>query len=480
MHQKLTYVIYFILIFVSRIYGSSQPDTIYYDNGNPLRIDITQNALFGVRFTPAQSFTLTTINIMVLNEYNADNGCNLWVAQDNAGMPVWPATFVGQIPAPLPDRQWIQFELAGPMYFEGDFFIIAQQKGGPYPSDSFWMGIDYGTTTNRTKKSYNNGQFWQTETQGDALIRALGQYGTVAPTSPCPANNASLVPIDAQLNWISWPNAAAQDLYIGTDFETVLNANNSSPEYIVRLPGDTQTYAPDTFNNCTQYYWRIDTALCTDCPFIQGPVWNMKTTCDRPAPAGDINCDCRVDFKDIAIVANNWLTEVTVPCIPQDEACTPTPEELTPPPTPDGYEYIGYDVVINSQLKNTTIPLDYNESPKDISHIRSRTIVKNSATVCDLIVRHLFRKKDECGPTQEELTAPSTPDGYEYVGYNVVVNFQLTATTIPLDYIESPKDLTFVRSHTIVTDGVTVCDVIVTHVFTPKTGNGGPEPPPPI
>jgi hypothetical protein len=468
MRRKLIYLVCLISLVSPALYGSPQPDTIWYDDGNPLRMDMHQNALFAVRFTPVQPFTLMAIDLMVRNDYNTADGCKLWVAQDNGGIPAWPATYVGQAPAPLPDQQWVQFDLAGPMYFEGDFFIVAQQKGGPYPSGSFWMGIDYGTTTNRTRKSYTNGQSWQTESQGDALIRAMGRYGTAVPTSPYPADGATLVPMDVEFRWTPWPGAVGQDLYIGTDLEAVLNANKSSPEYVGRLPGDASTYDPGPLKPCTGYYWRIDTVPCPVCPLTQGPVWDMTTTCESPALTGDINGDCRVDFMDLAILANNWLAEEPYPCVGEKDKCAPTPEELTPPLTPEGYEYVGYDVVINFVLTESTIPLDYNESPDDISHTRSRTVVKDGVTVCDIIVRHLFKKKDECAPTREELTPPPTPEGYEYVGYSVVINFRLTETTIPPDYTESMQDISFIRSRTIVKDGQTVCDIIVRHLFRKK------------
>jgi len=86
----------------------------------------------------------------------------------------------------------------------------------------------------------------------------------------------------------------------------------------------------------------------------------------------------------------------------------------------------------------------------------------------DIRLRESTEETEDCGPTPEELTPPPAPEGYVYIGYNVVVNSVLTDYTVPLDRPDSPEDLVFVHSHTIVKDGVTVCDVIVTHVFAPK------------
>jgi len=153
---------------------SYQPKVLSYDDNNPSRLDINQGALFAVRFTPAQPFNLTTVYAMFRNDYNTTDGADVWVAQNKDGIPQWPAIAVGRIPPPLTNRTWLRFDLAGPMYFEGDFFIIIRQKGGPSPGPGFWIGLDYGTTTRRTVKSYNNGQGWLDEPLGDALIRAGG------------------------------------------------------------------------------------------------------------------------------------------------------------------------------------------------------------------------------------------------------------------------------------------------------------------
>jgi len=181
MCRRLIYSVYLILLLGGFIHASPQPNVIFYDDGNPLRMDINQNALFAVRFTPTQPFNLRAIYFMVRNDYNTTDGCSLWVSPNSGGLPAWPATYVGYAPPPLPDRTWIQFDLAGPIYFENDFFVVVRQMGGPSPGPGFWIGIDYGTTTYRTVKSYDNGQGWLDEPLGDALIRVGGMYETGQP-----------------------------------------------------------------------------------------------------------------------------------------------------------------------------------------------------------------------------------------------------------------------------------------------------------
>lgn len=163
--------------FSMRVLGEqpAPPETIAYDDGKLLNIDLSENTLFAVRFTPTSPFNLTAVSVMFLNDRNTTDGANVWVAENKGGVPVWPAISVGQIPKPLPDSVWIRYDLAGSIYFESDFFIIVQQKGSlfypAYPAPSFWVGIDSGTTTRRTIKAYDGGQTWVTEGRGDALIR---------------------------------------------------------------------------------------------------------------------------------------------------------------------------------------------------------------------------------------------------------------------------------------------------------------------
>jgi hypothetical protein len=74
----------------------------------------------------------------------------------------------------------------------------------------------------------------------------------------------------------------------------------------------------------------------------------------------------------------------------------------------------------------------------------------------------------------ELLTPPSTPEGYVYVGREVVINYAYVEelSTVPLDREHQKEDLVFVSSRTEVKAGVS-CDYIVVHVFAKNTpGNG--------
>jgi hypothetical protein len=382
------------------------PDVIAYDDGKLINMDLSENTLVAVRFTPTRPFNLTAVSVMFLNDRNTADGASVWVAESKAGVPAWPAISLGRIPPPLPDSTWVQYDLAGTIYFENDFFIIVRQKGSlfypAYPSPSFWIGIDNGTTTHRTVKSYSDGQTWVTEGMGDALIRAGGSYGGTpcAVGSPYPASGATEVPTTTEFRWTPCPYAAGQDVYMGTDLNGVLTATRTSPFYQGNLSGSAAAYAPPvSLNPCTEYYWRVDTVPCPACPATKGPVQSFTTTCEKPlCLPGDINADGIVDLKDLGIMSGYWLEGSATPCVAgtvvaEIDDCAPTLEELTVPPAPQGYVYVGRTVVVNFRCTECTLPDDFVESPEDIVAIRSHTITKDGVMVCDVIVSHTFRKK---------------------------------------------------------------------------------------
>lgn len=82
---------------------------------------------------------------------------------------------------------------------------------------------------------------------------------------------------------------------------------------------------------------------------------------------------------------------------PEMEKCPVIPEEmLVPPPTPEGYEYIGVEVVINQvyQERLSTVPLERAQKADDLVFVNSKTEVLDNRVVCDFIVTHLFEKKN--------------------------------------------------------------------------------------
>ncbi|MHC4676611.1 MAG: LamG-like jellyroll fold domain-containing protein, partial [Planctomycetota bacterium] len=87
---------------------------------------------------------------------------------------------------------------------------------------------------------------------------------------PNPPNAAEAVSIDVVVSWSPGPLAVSHDVYLGTDFNDVNEANASSDEY---KGGQTSTvYDLNGLEYETTYYWRIDE--------VNGPaVWKGDVWC---------------------------------------------------------------------------------------------------------------------------------------------------------------------------------------------------------
>ena len=105
--------------------------------------------------------------------------------------------------------------------------------------------------------------------------------------NPKPPDGATEVRCDADLSWTAGCYATSQDVYFGTNFEDVNDANNSLPVGTSSYKGNQieTTFDPGIMALNT-YYWRIDEV--TPYGTITGPVWNFTTT-SLPGQASNPN-----------------------------------------------------------------------------------------------------------------------------------------------------------------------------------------------
>ena len=87
-----------------------------------------------------------------------------------------------------------------------------------------------------------------------------------------PFDNTQNVSTSADLEWTQGASATSYNVYLGTDYNTVLNATTASDEYQGAVSGTT--YTPTLQVNRT-YYWRIDTV--TPGSTIAGTIWSFTT-----------------------------------------------------------------------------------------------------------------------------------------------------------------------------------------------------------
>jgi hypothetical protein len=92
--------------------------------------------------------------------------------------------------------------------------------------------------------------------------------------NPTPVSGANGVERDAILSWKAGVRTASHDVYFGTDFESVRDADTSSDEYKDTLSLDANSYDPPGLLDWgATYYWRIDEV--NDGRKAEGGVWSF-------------------------------------------------------------------------------------------------------------------------------------------------------------------------------------------------------------
>ena len=100
----------------------------------------------------------------------------------------------------------------------------------------------------------------------------LYHYGSQA-EHPSPNTNSKDVSDSVSLSWSGNADAVSHDVYLGTDYDSVLNATTDSLEYKGRQ--SSQVYAPELLP-ATNYYWRID-GVASSSEVSKGLVWSFTT-----------------------------------------------------------------------------------------------------------------------------------------------------------------------------------------------------------
>jgi hypothetical protein len=92
---------------------------------------------------------------------------------------------------------------------------------------------------------------------------------------PRPADGATGVPLVADLSWRSGLYADTHDVYFGTSYAAVDNANTNSSEFKVNQALGNTSYDPGFFAPSATYYWRIDEV--NEPNTWKGDVWSFTT-----------------------------------------------------------------------------------------------------------------------------------------------------------------------------------------------------------
>ncbi len=114
----------------------------------------------------------------------------------------------------------------------------------------------------------------------------IGAYEFGSASNPLPVDKTTSVSVTADLSWTKGTSAAdtnGSEIYLGTEEQTVADANHSSSEYKGAIDGNT--YDPGTMSGSTTYYWAIDTV--NDSDTWAGSVWSFTTENIPPGQASN-------------------------------------------------------------------------------------------------------------------------------------------------------------------------------------------------
>ena len=124
---------------------------------------------------------------------------------------------------------------------------------------------------------------WNFTVKGEIIFRNAINYmigGTVDPRAawgPSPRDDATVDRAEAiPLSWKAGETAARHDVYFGTNFTDVYNADTSDTTGIYRDRQNLLIYTPpETLELGQSYYWRIDEVEADNTTIIKGKVWSF-------------------------------------------------------------------------------------------------------------------------------------------------------------------------------------------------------------
>jgi hypothetical protein len=112
--------------------------------------------------------------------------------------------------------------------------------------------------------------------------------------NPLPADDSNSLAMDVSLSWQPGSYAASSDVYIGTDFNSLRDAETSDGEFLANTESNGLNISDLEFD--TKYYWAIDS---TGDPFGVGYVWNFTTREARKLATASIAAGkCWWEFDD--------------------------------------------------------------------------------------------------------------------------------------------------------------------------------------
>ena len=326
--------------------GAVGPYALVFD-GNDDYVSIPNSAVFDFGtgdFTISTWFkTSSPNNQHVINFSQYDNNphieiYNNWLYAGRIGAYLLPRSFNLYYQGNVNDNKWHHAVITMDngttngckLYLDGQ-----QRDQGTYSQSlQDWDAIAIGARKTSGSVVYDfDGQIDNVRVYNRALssgeIYQLCAEGHPKAVGPSPANGAWGVDPNVVLRWWSGKDANSHDVYLGTDYNDVNDANTSSAEYMGNF--DVNSFDPCGLEYWTAYYWRIDEVNEANSDVWKGDIWYFSTfalepdtgTCWDPlecvgqyAPdpltaqvtglGGDASCDGTVNFDDLGMLKRYW------------------------------------------------------------------------------------------------------------------------------------------------------------------------------
>ncbi len=125
-------------------------------------------------------------------------------------------------------------------------------------------------------------------------------------SNPDPCDSATNVSVSIDLSWTAGIDANSHDLYLGTSYSSVADANNSSSEFMGNLSVTSYSPANDLDYNTT-YYWAVDELDTNDVVIAYGDIWSFTTEQDPNIGGGAITFDANSSASSTAVTTSiSW------------------------------------------------------------------------------------------------------------------------------------------------------------------------------
>jgi hypothetical protein len=166
------------------------------------------------------------------------------------------------------------------MYFNGVLLHQMDQGTRSYPLSTLYLGRMAGGGRPYIGLLDDVQIYGRALTEQEIQDVITGGAALTLPASlPLPAKNAQEVPRDSVLSWMTGDTAAKHNVYLGTNFDDVNQANLADPRGVLVSENQEELsfdpLGPGLLDYNQTYYWRVDEIEADGTTIHRGNVWNF-------------------------------------------------------------------------------------------------------------------------------------------------------------------------------------------------------------